>query len=136
LTSFSILLTAGGKVPGKASYRVPIDAKTIGNRLRAVRTSRGITQVEIAAKLGMTQALISDYERGKLRLHGGLIVAFAQVLRTSSDEILGIKSLKINGHLRDRRFLRRLDKIDRLGKRDKQALLRNIDNFLRGAGVT
>jgi transcriptional regulator with XRE-family HTH domain len=122
-------------VPGKPSYQVPVDAKTIGKHLADIRKSRGITQVEVADQLGMTQALVSDYERGKLRIHGGLIVAFAQALRVSADEILGLKAR--NGHdiLKDRRFLRRLQKIEQLSSRDKQVLLKNIDMFLKGAGV-
>lgn len=122
-------------MPGKPSYQVPVDAKTIGKHLAEIRKNRGITQVEIADQLGMTQALVSDYERGKLRIHGGLLVAFAKALHVSADEILGIKAT--NGHdiLKDRRFLRRLQKIERLTSRDKQALLKNIDMFLKGAGV-
>ena len=78
-------------MPGKPSYHVPVDARTIGKRLAFLRKMRGATQVEIADQLGMTQALVSDYERGKLRLHGGLVVAFAKALRVSADEILGLK---------------------------------------------
>jgi transcriptional regulator with XRE-family HTH domain len=119
-------------LPGKARYPVPVDAKTIGKRLSEIRKNRGMTQVEIAAKLGMTQALISDYERGKLRLHGGLIVAFAKALRVSSDEILGLEETDGHGLLKDRRFLRRLQRIEKLSKRDKQILLGTLDKFLTG----
>jgi transcriptional regulator with XRE-family HTH domain len=122
-------------VPGKPSYHVPIDAKTIGKRLADIRRSRGVTQVEIAEKLGMTQALVSDYERGKLRLHGGLLVAFAKALRVSSDEILGLKDTNGQGPFKDRRFLKRLQQIEKLSKREKQLLIGTIDKFLKGAGV-
>lgn len=117
-------------MPAKPSYSVPVDAKTIGKRLSELRKSRGLTQVEIAKQLGMTQALVSDYERGKLRLHGGLVVAFAKALRVSADQILGLKQTNGQGFLKDRRFLRRLQKIDKLSKRDKQSLLGTIDAFL------
>lgn len=115
---------------GRARYVVPVDAKTIGRRLREIRNSRGLTQVEVAEKLRMKQALVSDYELGKLRLHGGLIVAFARVLKVSADEILGMKKSETNGFFKDRRFLRRLQKIDKLSRRDKQLLLGTIDKFL------
>ena len=55
-------------MPGKPSYHVPVEAKTIGKRLAEIRKSRGFTQVEVGGQLGMTQALVSDYERGKLRV--------------------------------------------------------------------
>jgi ribosome-binding protein aMBF1 (putative translation factor) len=59
----------------------PVDAKTIGKRLRDIRDGHGMTQVQLAAKLGMPQALLSDYEHGKDRFHGGLIIAFARALK-------------------------------------------------------
>lgn len=122
-------------MPGKPSYHVPVEAKTIGKRLAEIRKGRGITQVELAAKLGMTQALVSDYERGKLRLHGGLVAGFAKALRVSADELLGLKDTNGQAIFKDWRFLKRLQRIEKLSPRDKQALLKNIDMFLKGAGI-
>lgn len=124
----------GSAMPGKPTYHVPVDAKTIGKRLAFLRKMRGATQVEIADQLGMTQALVSDYERGKLRLHGALVVAFAKALRVSADEILGLKNTNGFGPFKDRRFLKRLEKIDKLPRRDRQVLLRTIDTFLKASG--
>jgi hypothetical protein len=45
-------------------------------------------------------------------------------------EIVGFERSKEDGVFKDRRFLRRLRKIDRLSKRDKQSLLGTIDAFL------
>lgn len=53
---------------------------------------------------------------------GGLIVAFAKALRVSADEILGLKGANCYGIFKDRRFLKRLQSIEKLSKRDKQAL--------------
>lgn len=78
----------------------------------------------------MRQALISDYERGKLRLHSGVLVIFAKVFKVSTDEILGLKKPGRDGYFKDRRFLRRLPKIEKLSRRDKEALLSVIDVFL------
>jgi len=83
-------------------------------------------------QLGIHQSLISQYERGYLRLHGALLVRLAQALGTTPDEILALKQPKTNGdgHTLDRRFLRRLQKIDRLSAHDKKILLGTIDAFL------
>lgn len=116
-------------MPTKPTYKVPVDAKAIGKRLRDIRLSRGLTQVELAKKLSMTQALISDYERGRLRMNAGVVVAFTKALKVSSDEILGIKKSRQNGHF-DRRFARRLHKMSKLSRRDKEALLMMIDVFI------
>ena len=42
----------------------------IGERIARLRKERGITQVEMAELLGLSQPVVSDYERGALRLHG------------------------------------------------------------------
>lgn len=114
-------------------FVAPVDDKAISRRLAEIRRSRGLTQVELAAKLGLNQPLVSQYERGDIRMHGSLVAAFAKALRVSSDELLGLQPSKGNGLPKDRRFLRRLERIESLSRRDKQALLRTIDRFLSGA---
>ena len=76
---------------------------------------------------------MSAYERGAVRLHAVLLAAFAKALRTSPNEILGFEKVKENGLLKDRRFLRRLEQIEALSRRDKQALLRTIDRFTKAS---
>jgi hypothetical protein len=49
---------------------------------------------------------------------------------TAPDEILSAKAPPDDGYGVDRRFLRRLRKIDRLSDHDKQLLLGTIDAFL------
>ena len=113
----------------------PVDETLIGRRLRELRKRRGLSQVEVAQALGLNRSLISQYERGELRLHGALVAAFARVLKTSADQLLGLEKLEEESVLQDRRFLRRLQKIDHLPDRRKQALLKSLDMLLKGAGV-
>lgn len=57
------------------------------------------------------------------------------ILRTSSDELLGLKATAITGNgIKNRRLYRRLQDIEKLPKRDQQALLRTIDAFVSKAG--
>ncbi len=118
-------------MPRRGSYVAPVDEETIGRRLRELRKRRGFTQVELAEKVGIDQTLLSTYERGTVRLHGAMVAALAKALRTSSDELLGLKASKENGLIKDRRFLRRLEQIDKLPRRKKDALLTTIDAFLK-----
>jgi transcriptional regulator with XRE-family HTH domain len=89
-----------------------------------------MTQIELAAALGMGQSLLSRYERGALRLHG------ARVLHVTADEILGVAASKVTGPLVERRVVRRLQDIERLPRRKKEILLSTIDSFLRGAAAS
>lgn len=119
-------------MPQIGQFRGPVDEKTIGKKLRELRKQRGLTQVEVASQLGIQQALLSAYELGQVRIHGALIAAFADLYKVSSDEILGRKPSKANGVIHDRRFVRRLEKIEQLPKRARQTLLGTIDTYLAG----
>ncbi len=49
-------------------------ADTLGQRMARLRRERGLTQVELAERLSVTQPAISDYENDDTRLarrHGG-----------------------------------------------------------------
>jgi transcriptional regulator with XRE-family HTH domain len=106
--------------------------KAFGLRLQEIRKRRGMSQVEVAGRLGIHPSLISQYERGYLRLHGALLVRLAHVLKTTPDEILAARQPSDgDAHPLDRRFVRRLQKIDRLSAHDKRLLLGTIDKFLR-----
>lgn len=120
-------------MPRRRTYIAPVDEKLIGKRLRELRQRRGLSQTEIAEKLGINQTLVSQYERGKLRLHGALVAAFAKALRVTSDEILGLKPVVDNGIFRDRRFLRRLERVSQLPRGDKQAILKTLDLILKNS---
>lgn len=112
-------------------------AAALGARLAQLRKNKGITQTELAEMLGISQPMVSDYERGELRLHGELILRLMEILEVSADEMLGVKTdEKRNGKVSNRRLYRRLTAIDRLPKRDQEALLRTIDAFLSKAQPT
>lgn len=99
--------------------------ETFGQRLARLRKEKGITQVELAKRLKVSQANVSDYERDNLRLHADVIVVLTKILDVSADELLGIRVSR-RAPVKDRRFLPELAVIDQLPKRDKEALLRTI----------
>jgi transcriptional regulator with XRE-family HTH domain len=45
-----------------------------------VRREQGITRIELAEMLGVTQSVVSDCERDMLRLNGDLIVQLTGIL--------------------------------------------------------
>lgn len=111
-------------------------AAEIGARLAQLRKEKGITQGELAKLLNISQPMVSDYERGELRLHGELILQLTRILSVSADELLGReKSPGRNGSgsIKNRRLLRQVQALDKLSKRDQQALLRTIELFLSRA---
>lgn len=114
------------------------DSEQPANRLAAVRKARGVTQVDLSARLGITQSMLSKYERGDLRLHGHMLARLAEILSVSTDELLGVHvtPLATPPALKDKRLRHRIHQIDRLSKRDREALIRTIDAFIGRAEVT
>ena len=111
----------------------PVSEKTIGGNLRELREAQGMTQTELAERLNIKQALVSAYELGGVRMHGALIAAFAKALDASADQILGLEKPHKNGKAGDRRAVRLLQEINALSRRERDALLKTISNFVRGA---
>ena len=106
-------------------------ADVFGNRLKEIRKRRGLSQVELARRLGLHQSLISQYECGYLRLHGALLVRLAQALETTPDEILAATPTPTAAEPPlDRRFLRRLKQVEKLSAHQKKILLGTIDAFI------
>jgi transcriptional regulator with XRE-family HTH domain len=106
--------------------------ETIGQRISRLRREKGMTQVELARALEVSQPVVSDYERDLIKLSGETIVSLAQILGASADELLGLeKPTRAAGTtIKNRRIYRQLQSIDRLPKRDQEALARTIDAFL------
>ena len=114
-------------------------AEAIGRQLSAFRKARGITQAELAERLDVSQAVISQYERGHLLLHGELIAKLASILRVSADDLLGIHPKKSRrpqplAPAVDRGLARRFAQLQSLPRRDRDALARTIDAFLSARG--
>ena len=102
-------------------------------RLARLRKERGWTQVELAERVGITQRLVSDYERGRLRLNADIVVRLANALEIATDELLQPKAVQTP--LRSKpslRVLRRLERIERLPLHQQSTLLKTIDGFLKG----
>lgn len=93
--------------------------------------------MELADTLGTNQTYVSSIERADRGLTVQQLFRFCEALRISPSEILREPkhAKNNNGAINDRRFLRRLRKIDKLSKRQKENLLGTIDAFLKSANV-
>ncbi|XXF78508.1 helix-turn-helix transcriptional regulator [Myxococcaceae bacterium GXIMD 01537] len=67
-------------------------AITIGSAAREARTHLGLTQAEVAERLGIAHMVYSRLERGKMLPSVQTLLRMTSVLRVSSDELLGTAS--------------------------------------------
>jgi transcriptional regulator with XRE-family HTH domain len=123
-------------MPKKSQLKLPpldTGAESIGERLARLRKERGFTQVELAERIGIIQALVSDYERDKLRLNADMLARYAQALEVSADEILGLRKSVGSAGKPSAKLLRRFSRIESLPLAQQKTVLRSIDMLLRGA---
>jgi len=110
----------------------PVDfgGETLGQRIARIRKERGFTQVELAAKIGIIQSIVSSVEGDERKLFAEMAVRFAQALDVSMDELLGPGRREKKGRKPSRKILRRLERIETLPKTQQIAVLKTIDNAL------
>jgi transcriptional regulator with XRE-family HTH domain len=60
----------------------------LGKRIRALRQSKGWTQVEMTAYLGISRNHLSDLERGKREMGILMLQVIAKGLDTTMDKLL------------------------------------------------
>ena len=63
-------------------------------RLRELRTAQGISQVELAKKLGVTKQSVSNWENDNIQPSIEMLIKIALCLGVSSDYLLGIDSVQ------------------------------------------
>ena len=66
------------------------DTMTYSERIRALREDRDMTQMEIAALLGVGQRTYCDYEHGKTRIPVESLIKLAKLYHVSMDYICGL----------------------------------------------
>jgi len=67
---------------------------TLGERLSAVRERRGLTQGEVARRIGLPQQAISRLERGEREhVRSDVLARLAIALDVSADVLLGLRDI-------------------------------------------
>ncbi len=60
------------------------------NRLRQLRTEAGLTQLQLAQRLGITKSVISFYELSERAPSPDVLIRLARVFHVSTDYLLGL----------------------------------------------
>lgn len=68
-----------------------------GERLSEMRQNAGLTQTQLAEKIGVSQKVITYWERESVGLKADQLIAVADALKISVDSLLGRKTAKPKG---------------------------------------
>lgn len=105
---------------------------SFGPRLIAIRKARGLTQVQLAQAAGSTQRSISYYENDDGIPPASVVIALAKALKVSADELLGLKTPRVE-HVNDdaetKRLWKRFQMVTALPEKDQRAVIRLINSL-------
>ena len=106
-----------------------------GKRLAQLRKSKGVTQVELAQKIGCTQRVVAYYESESEHIPTNLLVPIAKALKVSVDELVGLKneSLKTTNNAA---LWRKLKKAEGLPPKERKTLIDLLNVLLSKSGIS
>jgi len=70
-----------------STYWKEMEKNRIGNILAGARLKAGLTQSQLAEKLGIRQNMVSDYERGRRTYSDAMAKNLSQVLKVKEDRL-------------------------------------------------
>lgn len=123
-------------MPQKSKLKLlPIDLgkETLGERLARLRKERGLSQKQLAEKMGLIQSIISSYELNVRKPTYKMIARFAVVFGVTTDLIIGLKSNGKEKMKLNLRLMKRIHKIEKLSEYKQKKIISVIDSLLRDA---
>lgn len=69
---------------------------TLGEKIKQLRENKGISQPQLAEKLGVSFKTISSWEINRTEPNVGMLIKLAEYFNTSIDEISGYNSQLLN----------------------------------------
>lgn len=100
-----------------------------GARLVQFRKAAGYTQQQLADEIGASRRQIAYYEGESEHPPASLLIALAQALNVTTDELLGVRQTRKPASV-STRLERRIKQIERMPAKPKQQLLGIIDTFI------
>lgn len=70
--------------------------EVFGRNVAAARVALGLSQYDVAEKLGMTQSTYGGYETGTRKVPLSVILKLSEILHKTPDELLGTATAKKN----------------------------------------
>lgn len=103
-----------------------------GKRLRELRQAKGLSQMELAAALGVTQVAISHYELGLKKPPFKNLCKLSELLDVAIDDLIHspAESTPRAASPNNRRLQKKLRALDQLPARDQRAVANYIDALL------
>lgn len=106
--------------------------KELGARIATARKERGMTQQQLADRLGVSQQTLAHYEVGRVGVGAAMLPVLADILDLSLDEMLvGQPAMRAPGRRGPAsRLQQQLDAITRLPKAEQRFVMQMLDTVI------
>ncbi len=105
-----------------------------GERLAALRKDQGLTQVQLAGLLDVSQQAITAYESGQRRVPISTLPLLARTLGVSMEDLIGIPAQRSAGKRGPApKLQQQLEQLSRLPKAQQKLVSQVIDSVLAQA---
>jgi transcriptional regulator with XRE-family HTH domain len=108
--------------------------QTFGRRLAALRKARGLSQRDLAARVGISHRMIAYYEAQTKRPPAAKLPTIAKALMVSTDQLLGVTTLDIE-EPQDSRLWKRLQVFKKLPPKAQRQAVQYVELLAKAAGV-
>ena len=103
--------------------------RALGARIATLRKERGLTQVQLAETLGLTQQTLASFEKGRRRIPVSQLSPLAKALALSVEELLGEdKTPRKRGPAP--KLLQQMERISRLPRAKQRFVIQMLDAVL------
>ena len=106
-----------------------------GERLVAIRQHAGLSQTQIADKLGVSQQAYAGWERSTTALRPDDLARLADVLGTTTDELLGKRVSAKRGNGPTGKARQVFERVSQLPRATQQRILANVEDALTAYAV-
>ena len=106
----------------------------VGQRLAALRQAKGLTQKQLAEKIGVNQQDIAYWERQAPAPRGDVLPKLAEVLEVSVDELLGVRPLRSRREGPKGRLHQIFEAASHLPRRQQQKIVELLEPFVERHG--
>lgn len=105
----------------------------LGARIHRLRKDQGITQVQLAEQLGVSQQTVTAYESGRRRVPISHLPRLAALLGTSIEELIG-EEARPRKRGPTPRLQRQIERIATLPKTQQRFVMQMLDTVLQQQG--
>jgi transcriptional regulator with XRE-family HTH domain len=107
-----------------------MEKKFSGEILKQIRLQKGLTQIELGKRAGLSTRMIVHYEKHIKRPPANKLAALAKALNVSIEEFFTEKP-EIPMSKDDKLFARKLEKAKKLPPEEQQVIAAIIDKFIK-----